>query len=168
MVGFGAWMAPTLREQGVELRTKLPEAADRVEEWVTARRGGVLGLMFFDNGRAPATAQPPIAGPAAKPVAPDTTAHTPGLQDQLREQMHGMSRYLFPVIASTVEIIGGLLLILFLCIYFAAGAVTLFARLFSSLPGKKPGARPCLIGSLGEGVRGGPRNQPTRPVGVGV
>ncbi len=153
MVGFGAWMAPTLREQGVELRTKLPEAADRVEEWVNARRGGVLGLMFFDNGRAPATAQPPIAGPAAKPVAPDTTAHTPGLQDQLREQMHGMSRYLFPVIASTVEIIGGLLLILFLSIYFAAEPDLYRAGLLSLLPAKKRARGTIMMDRVAEGLR---------------
>src|SRR5258708_2670586 len=145
MVGFGAWMAPTLREQGAELRTKLPEAADRVEEWINARRGGVLGLMFFDNGRAPAAAQPPIAGPAAQPVAPDTTQHAPGLQDQLREQMHGMSRYLFPVIASTVEIIGGLLLILFLSIYFAAEPDLYPAGLLSLLPAQKRARRTAIM-----------------------
>src|SRR5258705_12529554 len=32
LFGFGAWMAPTLREQGAELRVKLPEAVDRVQD----------------------------------------------------------------------------------------------------------------------------------------
>jgi predicted PurR-regulated permease PerM len=29
LVGFGAWMAPTLHTQGVELRRRLPDALDR-------------------------------------------------------------------------------------------------------------------------------------------
>ena len=32
LIGFGAWLAPTLRAQGAELRQKLPEAVDRAEE----------------------------------------------------------------------------------------------------------------------------------------
>src|SRR3954466_4705290 len=43
--GFGAWMAPTLRAQGAELRLKLPEAVDRVEEWVNKRQSGLLGVL---------------------------------------------------------------------------------------------------------------------------
>src|SRR4051812_27014465 len=31
LYGFGAWMAPTLRAQGTELRERLPDAIDRVE-----------------------------------------------------------------------------------------------------------------------------------------
>ena len=45
LVGFGAWVAPTLVEQGGELRQKLPEAVDRVQEWVRQRQTGELGLL---------------------------------------------------------------------------------------------------------------------------
>src|SRR3954470_5029459 len=31
LFGFGAWMAPTIRSQGVELRQRLPDALERVE-----------------------------------------------------------------------------------------------------------------------------------------
>src|SRR5688572_4042132 len=34
LFGLGAWMAPTLREQGRELRTRLPQAIDKIEAWV--------------------------------------------------------------------------------------------------------------------------------------
>src|SRR3954469_4629853 len=33
LFGFGAWMAPTLHEQSIELRRRLPDAIDRVETW---------------------------------------------------------------------------------------------------------------------------------------
>jgi predicted PurR-regulated permease PerM len=144
LVGFGAWVAPTLREQGTELQQKLPEATDRVEEWVNARRGGLLGLVLPAKqepaAAAPVTAQPvPVIrgrSPAAAP-APDSTGKTPGLQDQIKSSVHGLAQYLFPFITSTVEVVGGLLLILFLSIYFAAEPELYRAGLLSLLPAKK-------------------------------
>jgi predicted PurR-regulated permease PerM len=46
LFGFGAWMAPTLHAQGVELRHRLPDAIDRVESWINQRRDGVIGIVF--------------------------------------------------------------------------------------------------------------------------
>ena len=46
LAGFGAWMAPTLRQQSRELRVKLPEAADKVESWMNAHQNGLLGLIL--------------------------------------------------------------------------------------------------------------------------
>jgi predicted PurR-regulated permease PerM len=46
LFGLGAWMAPTLREQARELRTRLPQAIDKVEEWFNARRQGMFGLIL--------------------------------------------------------------------------------------------------------------------------
>src|SRR5438105_4480156 len=43
LVGFGAWMAPTLREQAIELQARLPEAVDRLQAWIDARRAGFVG-----------------------------------------------------------------------------------------------------------------------------
>ena len=39
LVGTGAWVAPTLRAQGAVLREQLPEAVDRLEDWVNRRQG---------------------------------------------------------------------------------------------------------------------------------
>lgn len=46
LVGFGAWMAPTLKRQSRELRVKLPEAVDKVETWVNTHQNGLLGLVL--------------------------------------------------------------------------------------------------------------------------
>ena len=120
------------------LQQKLPLATDRVEEWIDARRGGLLGLMLPKQEQAPA---PPAATqPAPKggvPAPADSTAKSPGLQDQIKASMHGLTRYLFPFITSTVEVVGGLLLILFLSIYFAAEPDLYRAGLLSLLPAKK-------------------------------
>jgi predicted PurR-regulated permease PerM len=53
LVVFGFWMAPTIREQGIELRRKLPIAADRLEDWIN-RRPGLLSLVL---SRAPTSSE---------------------------------------------------------------------------------------------------------------
>ncbi|MEP6617804.1 MAG: AI-2E family transporter [bacterium] len=142
LIGFGAWVAPTLREQGGELRQKLPEAVDRVQEWVKQRQSGVLGLLVTET-QAPA----PTAAPAAPSRAGGSRATTAvvvpepakpaSVQDQMKSGMSGLSQYLFPFITSTVEFIGALVLILFLSIYFAAEPDFYRRGLLSLLPAKK-------------------------------
>src|SRR5207302_5846996 len=46
LVGVGAWMTPTIRAQSVELRAKIPEAIDRIDQWMSRRRTGMLGALF--------------------------------------------------------------------------------------------------------------------------
>ena len=128
LIGFGSSMAPTLRAQGAELRQKLPEAVDRVEQWLARRNSGVLGLLLQNGSTSPAAtapaaarAKPAGAAPTTSPAgARDSTPAIRALRARLGEQMTGASRYLFPFITSTVQVIGGLLLIVFLSIYFAA------------------------------------------------
>ena len=144
LVGFGAWMAPTLHDQGAELRVKLPEAVDRVEEWINRRQHGVIGSIFNSPGNAtattkgatasasgkPAAISPAVRPPAgsvaattattASPASPDTVARlSDALHSSIRKRMNGASQYFFPFVTHTVEILGGLLLIIFLSIYFA-------------------------------------------------
>ena len=47
---FGAWMAPTLREQSRELRARLPQAVDKIEAWVDSHQSGLLGMMLPGDG----------------------------------------------------------------------------------------------------------------------
>ena len=125
LVGFGSWVAPTLRDQGAELRQKLPEAVDRSEQWLERRNIGLLTILGGDD--SPATAAPGTATPqnpavaAAKPgVASDSARTLSPLRRRLGERMSGASRYLFPFITSTVQVVAALSLIIFLSIYFAA------------------------------------------------
>jgi predicted PurR-regulated permease PerM len=64
LVGLGAWMAPTLREQARELRTRLPQAIDKVEEWFNERRQGMFGLILGGSEVAQ-TPQTPATGETA-------------------------------------------------------------------------------------------------------
>jgi predicted PurR-regulated permease PerM len=149
LFGLGAWMAPTLREQARELRTRLPQAIDKVEEWFNARREGMFGLILggtevagttqtqtppaqrpagdtgaarTDTGAAvpPAQAGAPGAAPADTSVADAATQQDGALRDRLGRQVSSVARYLFPFLSSTVAVFGGILLIVFLAIYIAA------------------------------------------------
>ena len=150
LFGVGAWVAPTLRAQGAELRQKLPEAVDRVQEWIKKRQSGALGLLITEQERpgadttdaatkttrAASTGQ--VIAPRPAPAA-DTAggARPPALHDEMRQRMSGMSKYLFPFITSTIETIGGILLIIFLSIYFAAEPDLYRRGLLSLLPARK-------------------------------
>jgi predicted PurR-regulated permease PerM len=73
LFGLGAWMAPTLREQARELRTRLPQAIDKVEEWFNERRQGVFGLIL---GGTEVASRSPGQQPAGAAPAETATART--------------------------------------------------------------------------------------------
>jgi predicted PurR-regulated permease PerM len=134
LFGFGAWIAPTIHDQATQLRRQLPHAIDRVENLINARRNGLLGMVFgefsnearvdsatttqpgapivapSDTARAAAKAQPPAPAPATPAAATPTTPTS---------ELRSVTRYLFPFLSSTIEIVTGILIILFLSIYIA-------------------------------------------------
>ncbi len=142
LVGFGAWVAPTIRAQSIELRRRLPEAIDRLESWANRHNDGLIGsFLTTSNGPVKRDTVPGTgsAAPSAPRAAPppndaDTASATP-LRDRISRQMAGATRYLFPFLSSTLAVLGGLLIILFLAIYIGAdpdlyhrGLMLLFPR----------------------------------------
>lgn len=149
LVGLGIWMAPTLREQARELRTRLPQAIDKVEEWFNERRQGMFGLILGGSevaqaARTPAgetaagrtdtvvivvdtnavlrTAQQAQPAPARGDTSAVAAAQRPDgpLSDRLGRQVSGVAKYLFPFLSSTFAVFAGIILIVFLAIYIAA------------------------------------------------
>jgi predicted PurR-regulated permease PerM len=123
LVLTGVAIAPTLSEQGAELRMRIPEAVDRLETWMD-QRPGLAGLFL---GGTAVTAQRDTAARAAAraesvAVAVDTaTAHrVPTLRERISQQLGGVTRYLFPFLSSTIAVVGGLFLIIVLSIYVGA------------------------------------------------
>lgn len=128
LVGFGAWVAPTIRSQSVELRHRLPESIDRLESWASRHNSGILGSVLgpasaaarHDSAQttAGATTSP---RPSAAATTGDTASTSPSpLRDRISQQMSGATRYLFPFLSSTLAVLGGLLIIIFLAIYIGA------------------------------------------------
>lgn len=149
LVGVGAWIAPTLREQTGELRAALPQAINRVEDWMNRRGSGLLGQLMPEQP----SAQPGTAGAPATPGTPATPAEgaQPGAQarprpgerpaepvegteprqnraggqmagipDTLSGQLNAIAGYLFSFLSSTIAVVTGLFLILILAIYIGA------------------------------------------------
>ncbi len=141
--GFGVWVAPTLRVQGTELRLKLPLAVDRIEQWVNRHNSGLLGLILSSPAKpaAPTTATPPSTVRAdgtvvVTPAEEKGTAFT-SLRTRLGSGMSGASRYLFPFLSSTVQVVAGLVLMIFLAIYFAADPDLYRRGALALLPAKR-------------------------------
>jgi len=173
LTGFGAWVTPTLRSQGAELRQKLPEAVNRVQAWVAKRENGTLGILFGSHGATPAAptaARPttPGAAPVAAPVTPaagapaagdsaavaDSSGHgAPPLQGRIQEQFGGVTRFLFPFARSTLAAVAGLLLVIFLSIYIATDPELYRRGLLALLPARRRGLASRVMDRIAEVLR---------------
>jgi predicted PurR-regulated permease PerM len=123
LAAFGTWLGPTVRDQTAELRRDLPAAIDRVEDWIEDRGGGVIStILGLGNDAAPAPPPPetaPANGEEAAPLPGAGDELQPTLRERIEAQLSGARRYFLPVLTSTLHIVAGLLLIIFLAIYVA-------------------------------------------------
>src|SRR5262245_51729440 len=124
LVGFGALTAPTLHEQSIELRRRLPDAIDRVELWMNTHRTGFLGLIVNSVIEAPAdTAAPPAVTPtpgAPPSTQPDSISLNATLRHRVGAGFSDVTKFLFPFLSSTLAIVSGFVIIVFLAIYIGA------------------------------------------------
>ena len=121
LIGFGAWVAPTIRSQAVELRHRLPESIDRLEAWASRNDGllgSVLGPATPSSRRDSAQTTGGASTTTPAPATTDTSASP--LRERISKQMSGATRYLFPFLSSTFAALGGVLIIIFLAIYIGA------------------------------------------------
>jgi predicted PurR-regulated permease PerM len=160
LVGVGAMIAPTIRDQSQVLRTRIPEAVDRAEEWIKRRQRGMLG-MFFGRGETTgattaadtvAAAQPTDTGAARQdtsaaprdtvgaprdasaPRAADAPKATERLSGALGRQLGGVTQYVFPFLSQTFAVFAGILLIIFMAIYIASDPNTYHRGLMHLFP----------------------------------
>ena len=117
-------LAPVLQEQATELQQRLPEAIDRIDRELLSRH---ILTNALEGGHAP---------PAAVKVAPAKTAELRAAQKEtaadaatmrrsplrviLEQQLGAVVPYLFPVFSTTIAALTGLILVVFLAIFFAA------------------------------------------------
>lgn len=138
LAGFGAWVAPTIRSQSIELRQRLPESIDRLQSWVDQHNGGLIGTILTPAKNAArrdsSTATKPSVTDSARAATRDTSS-TFSLRDRIGQQLNGVTRYLFPFLSSTLAVLAGVLIIIFLSIYIGAdpelyhhGIMELFPR----------------------------------------
>jgi predicted PurR-regulated permease PerM len=138
VAAFGNWIGPTVREQTTELRTKLPEAVEKLERWVQSRGGGVIATII-GLGEEVEPRPAVVAGDSAAAAADDTVSvvgasdstrrGVPGpattkpgpatLRDRLVAQLGGAGRYFLHLLGSTLAVVSGIVLVIFLAIYLA-------------------------------------------------
>ncbi len=118
--GFFAWSGPTLAAQSQELKTKLPQVLDDVDDWIARNGNGVIGGIFMGGG---STAETPdsvaAAGATAQAQVVEDSGAPPTMKSRILSQLGGVTRYLFPFLSSTVAVMAGVLLVIFLAIYVA-------------------------------------------------
>jgi predicted PurR-regulated permease PerM len=166
LAGLVTWSAPTLRSQFGELQAKLPQALDRAETWIDGHRTGFLGQFIPGSappaeGPAPATASSPVepgAMPPAETPASQDSAGTEGapsgqLPKSLSGQLGALGGYLFSFLSSTVALIGGLLLILFLSIYIGAEPRLYYQGLLHLVPRAQRPRAGEVLGAIGTTLR---------------
>lgn len=154
LAGIGAATAPSITGQLRELRTQLPEAIGKIQRWVRDRQEGVSQVLEQVNGEQPDTgrAEP---GQAAEPddgAAPAQAGQKeaagekqPGLGQGLTDQVGGVARHLFGFFSSTVAVLGGIVLILFVAVFVAIDSRTYLDGLMHLFPHEaRPRAREVL------------------------
>lgn len=134
---LGSFVAPTIAQQGHELKQRLPDAVERFEGWLNQRNPALVSsLLGADTTQAADTAQ------ASAQAAPnDTTQVHAGPSSRLREnlgkKLAGSAHYLFPFLTSTVEMVAGLLLILMMSVYIGADPATYRNGILHLFPKRK-------------------------------
>ncbi len=156
LAGSGTWIAPTLREQTRELRTTLPQAINRAEEWLNRRAGGLLGQLMPEQQPAQPAPQAqdaprPGGGEAARPDAqsqrrdPMAGGRLSRLPGSLSGQLNAVGRYLFSFLSSTIAVLTGLILIIFMSIYIGSNPKLYHHGLLHLFPHRvRPRAREVL------------------------
>jgi predicted PurR-regulated permease PerM len=161
LVGIGAATAPSITGQLRELKTQLPEAISKIQRWVKERQEGVnqvLERVAPDAvpQRSEQKAQDTTGGQAGKRTAAGGQQEAspreqteggakPSLGQSLAEQIGGVAGHLFGFFSSTLAVLGGMILILFVAAFVAVDAGTYRDGLMHLFPHEaRPRAREVL------------------------
>jgi predicted PurR-regulated permease PerM len=128
-------MEPILRAQSRELQLRLPEALDKVDNWLGRRANGALGFLFVSDStgsspldstsvRTTVTDSSRVTSAASSTVVRTTTTSRPAdvtvggnLRHQLAKQLPRAEHSFLRVLTSTFAISGAFLLVLFIAAY---------------------------------------------------
>jgi len=150
--GFVAWMGPTVREQSTELRTKLPEALDKLENWIEGQSGGVVGTVLGVPA-SDSLARPERNGTQAPTVQVVTEKEPEGLRARLTSQLSGAGRYSLPVLGSTLAVLAAVLLVLFVTLYVAVDPGLYQRGALRLLPPQNRERAGVVLGAIGATLR---------------
>jgi predicted PurR-regulated permease PerM len=140
LAGLGAMTAPSITGQLRELKTQLPAAIGKIQRWVKERQQGVTQVLEQVSPDAAgvseqrggdtaggAAAQRPETGqekPGGQEPQGEQGGEKPSLGRGIGDQIGGVAGHLFGFASSTLGVLGGMLLILFVAIFVAVDAQT--------------------------------------------
>lgn len=163
LAGIGAATAPSITGQLSELKTQLPQAIGKIQDWVRERQAGVNQVLEQvapdavpqDKGQKTQDSTGGKAGEDstagdAKPASQQGQTEkggqkAPSIGPSVAEQFGGVARHLFGFFSSTLAVLGGMLLVLFVAIFVAIDAQTYQNGLMHLFPHEaRPRAREVL------------------------
>ncbi|MFN2637778.1 MAG: AI-2E family transporter [Gemmatimonadaceae bacterium] len=168
LIGGAVGMAPILRSQNHELQQRLPEAMDKIDNWLGRRANGVLGSLFTTESAADTvktavgrsvTAVPDARSDSAKngtdlsaasggtldtmagrPLShSDTVAAGGDLRREITRQFRGAQHSFLRVLTSTFAVSGAFMLVLFIAAYIGADPALYHGGILELVP---PAERP--------------------------
>jgi predicted PurR-regulated permease PerM len=128
--GIGTLLAPVLQEQGNELRQRIPQAIDMLEKELARRHI----LTALDSHAQPGQASAP-------------------LRVLLGRQVGNVVPYLFPFFSSTLSALTGLVLALFLTIFFAADPLIYKRGVLHLVPRPHRARVAAVLETIGDSLR---------------
>jgi len=141
LFGIGAATAPSITGQLRELKTQLPAAITKIKGWVRERQEGVSEVL---EQVAPEAATPDSGAKGreaqAAPADPEGEKGEAGKKEPvslgqgITEQIGGVGRHVFGFFSSTLSVLGGMLLILFVAVFVAVDAKTYHRGLMHLFP----------------------------------
>ncbi|MGH7579127.1 MAG: AI-2E family transporter, partial [Gemmatimonadales bacterium] len=118
LTGIGLLVAPQISTQVGELRQQIPRALDDIERWVQQRAGGVSDIIQGGQqtaqDSAPSGARPEVGQEQEKGQKPSVN-----IREGLSQQLAGVGGHFFSLFSSTVAVLGGLVIMLFVAIFVA-------------------------------------------------
>lgn len=138
LAGMGAWTGPTIRTQSRDLRERLPDALARLDHWIGKQQGGLIGSVLPSQPDptelAPESSQNADNIAAIDRQGSDSLSNLKAIKQRVLGRMSGASRYVLPVIHSTVAAVSGVVLVLFLAIYIGASPATYRRGILALIP----------------------------------
>ena len=146
LAGLGALTAPSITGQLRELKTQLPAAVGKIQRWIKDRQEGVTEVL---EQVSPEAAAGQAGGDTAGGKGGQRGQPQQGQSDKsggeekesslgqgIADQIGGVARQLFGFASSTVAVLGGFVLILFVAIFVAIDAETYQDGLMHLFPHK--------------------------------
>lgn len=131
--GVFAMTAPTLAEQGQQLREEFPAAIGKMQGWLDSRHGGLIGSLLTTGASGGGGATQPESGVGGASPAP-AVSPAEALRERLSEGVGTASRYLFSFVSNTLAAVASFVLLVFLAMYIGAEPAVYRGWIMAAVP----------------------------------